>query len=86
MTAFRDDLQLLTSYRYRQRPPLGCSIDILCGRSDPTVTPGATQDWTKETSRGARLVEFAGGHMFIRDAGDAVQFLSRELKALKLSS
>lgn len=83
MAAFRDDLRLIASYRYRQRPPLGCVMNVLYGRSDPLVNPVVMPGWTKETAREAELVEFAGGHMFIREAGAAVRSLARAPQTLE---
>ena len=83
MAAFRDDLHLIASYRYRQRPPLECAIDILYGRSDPVVNSLAMPDWAKETAGEAELIEFAGEHMFIRYDSDAVRCFVRSLTSLE---
>ena len=72
LPTIRADYQAHESYRYKSGPKLDCSISILGGREDKTVSIGQLEAWSEQTNASARVHLFPGGHFFPHTGQQAV--------------
>ena len=73
------DLAVVDSFRYRERPPLACSITALHGVSDTRVSREEMAAWRDLTTGSFCLHEFPGDHFFLHpeQSGERVLELIR---------
>ena len=64
LPAIRSDVRLLESYEYRKEAPLSCPIDVLAGLDDPRLTRQELARWSLESTEGANVRSFPGGHFY----------------------
>lgn len=69
--AFRADLAVGETYRYRDEPPLECPILAMGGRDD-SLPVEELQGWQRHTHGALRVEMFSGGHFYLHDAHGAV--------------
>ncbi|MFF4842253.1 thioesterase II family protein [Streptomyces collinus] len=69
LTGLRADLEIVSGYRYRPRPPLSCPVTVLGGRDDeePLDDLGA---WRAYTTGPFDLRVFPGDHFYFRECPD----------------
>jgi medium-chain acyl-[acyl-carrier-protein] hydrolase len=81
MPVVRADFSVLETYEFREEPPLSMPITVFGGRSDQAVPPSVLSGWHRQSSRGARLQLFPGGHFFLQSAeSDVVRAVARALE------
>jgi surfactin synthase thioesterase subunit len=80
LPVIRADLDLRSTYRYREQPPLACPITALGGSRDPRVTPDEVAHWRSQTSAAFSSHIYPGGHLFITSAlSQVLSLISRTL-------
>ena len=76
----RSDFALCETYTYHHEEPLGCSISVFGGLSDPRVRYGDLVAWQAQTTGRCRLRMFPGGHFFWQHAREPlVQSIDEQL-------
>lgn len=68
----RADFRLAAEYSYAARVPLPIDITVFAGREDEFDDVAQYEDWFRETTLGAELVWFDGGHFFLNSANSQV--------------
>jgi medium-chain acyl-[acyl-carrier-protein] hydrolase len=63
------DMGLVERYRCDDEPPLECPISAFGGLEDPEATEAELNAWQRHTRSTFSLRRFAGGHFYLRDAG-----------------
>ena len=72
LPTLRADFKLFETWRYRECPPLDCSITALAGLNDSVVTASEMEGWVRRTRQDFELQLFSGGHFFIHDSHEDV--------------
>ncbi|MQY30405.1 thioesterase II family protein [Nocardia aurantia] len=65
LPAVRSDYQAVETYVHRPGEPLRCTISVLLGEDDPTVTTEQAQRWRAHTTGEFELTTFPGGHFYL---------------------
>ncbi len=65
MNIFKADFQLLQSYRYVEKKPLGCPISSFSGVDDYTVSDRQLSLWSEYTTSNLKIDRIPGKHMFM---------------------
>ncbi|NES08403.1 MAG: thioesterase, partial [Okeania sp. SIO2F4] len=65
MNIFKADFQLLQSYRYVDKKPLGCPISSFSGVDDYTVSDRQLSLWSEYTTSNLKIDRIPGKHMFM---------------------
>lgn len=68
----RADFRMAIEYAHRPRPALPVPITVFAGRDDEVDDPAQYEDWFRDSSVGAQLEWFDGGHFFINSATGSV--------------
>jgi medium-chain acyl-[acyl-carrier-protein] hydrolase len=75
LPTLRADFAAFERYRYVPEAPLEIGVYALLGRDDPYVSTADLQGWQAHTSHGFIVRDFAGGHFFLPESQEAVQFV-----------
>lgn len=66
----RADFAVAETYRYRERPPLGCPVTAFAGTRDARVTVAEIDPWRAQTSVTFDLRVLPGDHFFLQSEQD----------------
>ncbi|MFI5806914.1 thioesterase II family protein [Streptomyces sp. NPDC051561] len=78
LALIRDDLKVCHGYRHTPAAAgLRCPVHAVVGSDDPLVTAPDAQEWAQHAQGQFDVHTVHGGHLFIRDAQDAVLALLR---------
>jgi surfactin synthase thioesterase subunit len=77
---YQMDLKMLSSYDYKENPPLECPIHVLYGDEDPTLRNEAIKDWTCFSNGQVTFQTFSGTHFyFARDKAPLMDYIKKEV-------
>ncbi|AQZ67810.1 Thioesterase in siderophore biosynthesis gene cluster [[Actinomadura] parvosata subsp. kistnae] len=62
----RSDYKAIETYRHTPGTA-GCPVTALVGTHDPSTSTPAARSWERHTRGAFRLVEFAGGHFYLKE-------------------
>lgn len=80
LPAIRADFQIAAEYAWRPGMALPLPITVFAGRADSHDSESQYEDWFRDSSAGATLHWFDGGHFFINTAtADVLAQLARTL-------
>lgn len=83
LPTLRADLEIVDTYQYEERPPLGCPIHVLMGVDDPEVTPAEAKAWRDHTSGDFGLVPMRGGHFCVHENVDQAVSVMEDLLGVR---
>ncbi|MCX4091540.1 thioesterase II family protein [Nocardia sp. alder85J] len=80
LPAVRDDYRAVETYVHRPGEPLRCTVSVLLGDDDPTVTAEQAQRWRGHTTGEFELTTFPGRHFYLDDRpAELARFLTARL-------
>jgi surfactin synthase thioesterase subunit len=80
LPCLRADVEMHENYRPpASRPPLSIPITALRGAADGLVSSAETREWARVTTEEFRVVEMAGGHMYLVDSAAEILALVTRL-------
>jgi len=79
----KKDMELLDTYDFNPAPLINVPMTILGGTEDHVVTIKELQPWQELTSGKFELLQFPGGHFFIRDVESEPKVLDVIIKTLE---
>ncbi|WP_019926636.1 thioesterase II family protein [Nocardia sp. BMG111209] len=65
LPAVRSDYEAVETYVHRPGEPLRCTVSVLLGEDDPTVTVEQAHRWRAHTTGEFELTTFPGGHFYL---------------------
>jgi len=67
LPTFIGDVNIVKNYTYYEEPPLDIPLTLFVGKQDNWVSPDDYFKWAEQTTQKFELVEFDGGHLFVKD-------------------
>jgi medium-chain acyl-[acyl-carrier-protein] hydrolase len=72
LPCLRADIELLEHHQHRDEEPLACDLIAVGGHEDRIVSRTDLEAWREHTTARFSAVQVPGGHLFVRDAREAV--------------
>ncbi len=82
LPVLRADTTLYRNYVYAAEPPFDFPLRAYGGESDPNVREEHIEAWSCQTTGSFAARIFAGGHFYLNTAGEFLETLAADLKAL----
>lgn len=64
---YRNDLEMMSAYKYTENKPFRCPFYIMNGKDDKTLRQDAVEDWKTFTSDTTQYNTFDGGHFYLNE-------------------
>ncbi|MEN8443746.1 MAG: thioesterase II family protein [Cyanobacteria bacterium J06555_13] len=79
----RADFEVLETYTYEHRPPVGCPIAVFGGLQDHRVSLKGLDAWREHTQQDFSVQRFRGGHFYInQDHSLVIQQILKHLRSV----
>jgi surfactin synthase thioesterase subunit len=72
LPALKADFTAYELYEFEDAGPVTCPMTVFAGESDPGITPGLLEQWSRHTSREFSFHPVPGDHFFLTESAPVV--------------